>query len=234
MFDLKVNDAVYFSHALTKSKHLRLLQYLEIRVLSKLRESKQKDIFHAAMTLFSEKGFDQASMDGIAKQANVSKRTLYKYFPNKESLFEQIVDSLLCTFDENKAVEFELNKTVSSQLYDILSQRMSYLLSSDYLALSRMVMVECMRHKVFAEMASSRMQDIEGGYGLYHWVKQGIEAGKLKIEQPQLAIEQLIYAIKGTCYYPVILTHAEPTSQAQFESSVRMASEAFERAYQVD
>jgi len=54
----------------------------------KLRES---EIVKAAEVIFFEKGFENASMDEIAKSSEFTKRTLYKYFINKEDLFFAVV-----------------------------------------------------------------------------------------------------------------------------------------------
>ena len=43
-------------------------------------------IFEAAMKLFGEKGFLQTTLQDIAEAAGVSTRTLYLYFPTKESI----------------------------------------------------------------------------------------------------------------------------------------------------
>ncbi|MDP0971819.1 helix-turn-helix domain-containing protein, partial [Klebsiella pneumoniae] len=48
-------------------------------------------VLKAATEAFARDGFDAASVDAIAQQAAVSKRTLYKYFQRKEKLFEALV-----------------------------------------------------------------------------------------------------------------------------------------------
>jgi AcrR family transcriptional regulator len=53
-----------------------------------LRES---EIVNAAEMIFSKKGFEKASMDEIAKVSEFTKRTLYKYFINKEDLFFAVI-----------------------------------------------------------------------------------------------------------------------------------------------
>lgn len=199
--------------------------------MSKIREAKQQDIFSAAMSLFSEKGFDQASMDGIAKLAKVSKRTLYKYYPTKDALFETIVESLMANFEKHLPVDFDNTQTVSNQLFAILHDRMSYLLDPEFIQLSRLVSVECMRKKSFAEMALKRLQTLEGGYGLRQWIAQGIELKKIRTSEPSMAIEQLIGSVKGACYWPSILSHSEPVSQAEFDTVLRFACDSFEAAH---
>jgi TetR/AcrR family transcriptional regulator len=55
------------------------------------REQRRNDITVAAEKLFFSKGYDDVSMNDIAKEAELSKATLYLYFDNKEALFFFIV-----------------------------------------------------------------------------------------------------------------------------------------------
>jgi len=54
--------------------------------------SKRRQIIEGARKLFLAQGFDAASMGEIARQAGVSKGTLYVYFDSKERLFEAVVE----------------------------------------------------------------------------------------------------------------------------------------------
>lgn len=53
--------------------------------------AKRLQILEGARTVFRAKGFDGASMEVIAKEAGVSKGTLYVYFSSKEALFEALI-----------------------------------------------------------------------------------------------------------------------------------------------
>lgn len=54
-------------------------------------EARREALLLAAMEVFQEKNFEQASMDDIAARAGSSKATLYRYFDSKESLFIELV-----------------------------------------------------------------------------------------------------------------------------------------------
>lgn len=54
-------------------------------------KEKRRQILEGAREVFRAKGYEGASMDGIAKAAGVSKGTLYVYFTNKDELFEQLI-----------------------------------------------------------------------------------------------------------------------------------------------
>ncbi len=53
--------------------------------------AKYRQILEGALQVFRTKGFDGASMEMIAKAANVPKGTLYVYFDSKEVLFESLI-----------------------------------------------------------------------------------------------------------------------------------------------
>ncbi|GAI29792.1 unnamed protein product, partial [marine sediment metagenome] len=48
---------------------------------------KRQQILDGANRVFSQMGFDAASMNDITREAGVSKGTIYVYFNNKEELF---------------------------------------------------------------------------------------------------------------------------------------------------
>ncbi|WP_245783350.1 TetR/AcrR family transcriptional regulator [Amycolatopsis sacchari] len=50
------------------------------------KERTRKAISDAAITLFLKSGFDQVSITQVAEAAEVSRRTLFAYFPTKEDL----------------------------------------------------------------------------------------------------------------------------------------------------
>lgn len=55
---------------------------------------RRNSLLNAALNEFFEKGFNAARMEDIAKQANVSKGTLYLYFDNKQSLFKSLIEEV--------------------------------------------------------------------------------------------------------------------------------------------
>ncbi|WP_319579085.1 TetR/AcrR family transcriptional regulator [uncultured Methanospirillum sp.] len=55
------------------------------------REERRMQIISAAEHLFFENGYDQVSMEQIAREAELSKGTIFFYFKNKESLYFTIV-----------------------------------------------------------------------------------------------------------------------------------------------
>ncbi|MBC7202477.1 MAG: TetR/AcrR family transcriptional regulator [Pusillimonas sp.] len=54
-------------------------------------------IRRVANTLFQSNGYTQVTMEQIANLASVSKRTLYKYYPAKEALLEEVLEKTLAS-----------------------------------------------------------------------------------------------------------------------------------------
>jgi AcrR family transcriptional regulator len=53
--------------------------------------ARKEAILDAALTVFAERGFEAARLDDVAARAGVAKGTLYLYFKDKESLFEELL-----------------------------------------------------------------------------------------------------------------------------------------------
>jgi AcrR family transcriptional regulator len=55
------------------------------------KEQRRNDIIDAAEKIFFEKGMELATMDDVAKEAELSKGTLYLYFNSKDDLLHAII-----------------------------------------------------------------------------------------------------------------------------------------------
>lgn len=74
---------------------------------------KREQILEGARRVFTSVGFDAASMSDIAREADVSKATLYVYFTSKEQLFAAIcaerrdrnINELIALLDRSQPIE---------------------------------------------------------------------------------------------------------------------------------
>lgn len=57
----------------------------------KEKEIRRKDIIEAAERIFFSKGYENTTMDDVAKEAEFSKRTVYVYFNSKEQIYFEIM-----------------------------------------------------------------------------------------------------------------------------------------------
>lgn len=98
----------------------------------------RQDILKASRRLFKEKGYDNTMIEDVADKAEISKATLYNYFPNKESLLvgtmdDQIVTTHKYIYESSDVTSYEKIKLAleflvldSRQFIDV-SRRILYL-----------------------------------------------------------------------------------------------------------
>lgn len=68
------------------------------RIAREIRKGRKYDqVIEGAREIFLKDGYEGANVDDIARAANVSKATLYAYFPTKEALFIHVaIDECRC------------------------------------------------------------------------------------------------------------------------------------------
>ena len=78
-------------------------------------EEKHRSILMAARCLFLRQGFQGTSMDAVAREAGVSKQTVYGHFNNKEELFRACIKSKIVSYgfdDERLSVGADRRETL--------------------------------------------------------------------------------------------------------------------------
>jgi len=85
------------------------------------KEARPQELLEAALALFVEKGFAATRTEEVARQAGVSKGTLYLYYPSKEELFKAVVRHNLSSLIAEGA---ELAAQFEGSSSDLLSQLM--------------------------------------------------------------------------------------------------------------
>ena len=131
------------------------------RELNKLR-CRQR-ILKASRQLFSGKGYEETTIEDVAERAEISKATLYNYFPSKESLLIGIAEAELA--DIRRLIAQDLRDEARSLLklrrvmevfvvdsipYISLSRKITYLNSCEESPLyaTRLTMMKIMRQLV--------------------------------------------------------------------------------------
>src|SRR5262249_1406499 len=84
--------------------------------MKKLSSSERKDhILKAAIQLFSQKGFGGTTTQQLAKKAGISEALLFRHFPNKEALYQSILQKKM---DEHVPVLFaDLSTDQSPEIF---------------------------------------------------------------------------------------------------------------------
>ena len=73
--------------------------------------NKKEEVINAARDLFTKYGYKKVSMDEIAKEANVTKKTICSYFSDKEAMFKYFASEELQSMKEK--IENDVNSSTS-------------------------------------------------------------------------------------------------------------------------
>ncbi|MFQ5604307.1 MAG: TetR/AcrR family transcriptional regulator [bacterium] len=80
------------------------------------RLARRQEILDAARKVFSERGFEKATLDEIAEAAEYGKGTIYNYFKNKEELFCCIMERGIERFQKFVECAIQNKKTPREKL----------------------------------------------------------------------------------------------------------------------
>ena len=87
---------------------------------------KKEVVINTARELFTKYGYKKVSMDEIARTSNVTKKTIYSYFKDKDELFRYFIEEELINMKqkiEKKINNESFNDKVSTIMLEILNLR---------------------------------------------------------------------------------------------------------------
>ena len=176
-----------------------------------LNTPKRADIVAAAITEFRNSGFGGARVDEIAERARVSKRTLYRYFPSKEALFDAIVTLALTQHPPEANTSFDPDCPLRDQLRNLIDAYLAVISAQQYIALARVVTAEFIRHPELARASDDNAPEDR----FEQFFAAAMEAGAMRPADPVHAAMQLTALLKAFFFWPAFLKDAPPSNEAE-------------------
>jgi len=105
-------------------------------------KNKSKIIVDAAKKLFLSKGFSHTTMDEVAKEASVTKQTVYRYFPSKINLFEEVMKSSSMQIKRELGMHLDYNLDLRSALINYGIEYMKFHLEDDIIGVYKLMVAE--------------------------------------------------------------------------------------------
>jgi len=160
------------------------------------KERRRQQIIVAAKRVFSEKGFNKATMEDIAHEAELSPGTLYLYFKNKEELYASLSLRILQYLHirvehvnkEDLPPEKKMDALVEA-MYDVYAFDPLILINMFHLQSSETL--KNLSPKLMAEIEELSRKSI-GAIALIF--EQGIDAG-LFIDRHPVALADIFWAL---------------------------------------
>ncbi|MCU0711065.1 MAG: TetR/AcrR family transcriptional regulator [Pirellula sp.] len=202
---------------------------LAVAGIDKLTDRKRADILDAAITCFSENGFDNASMDAIASQANVSKRTVYNHFSSKDTLFMAIVNKLKENATLAVPLVYKGDESLAPQLTRFCHGVIEFHCQSESRALARILVSRFIRspqlgHEMFGNGKIFELR-------LSHWIVSAQADERLVSFDIALGAKQLIAMLEGFCVWPQLMLNAPNPNEAQRQKIVESIVTMFLNTY---
>ena len=120
-------------------------------------DERPAQILDAAFGVFGARGFHQATLDDVARQAGITKGTIYLYFPSKAALFTAMLKArITAVIPSADAADGRASPSLEGRLTAVGRDVYRFLSSPAYLTMFRTVVSEVAR---FPEVAAQVYQE---------------------------------------------------------------------------
>jgi AcrR family transcriptional regulator len=148
-------------------------------------EERPRQILEAAFRVFGARGLHRATLDDVAREAGITKGTIYLYFPGKAALFSAMLKARVnAVMPEVPAPRESLHApTTRSRLDRIAHQLYAFFRSPAYLAMYRSIVSEAVD---FPEAAGLLYREgiLPANRRLAEVIRRGIAVGEFRSVDP--------------------------------------------------
>ncbi|MGY6770582.1 TetR/AcrR family transcriptional regulator [Komagataeibacter sp. NFXK3] len=192
--------------------------------------AKRQQILAGAARIFAQNGYEGASMSGIARDAGVSKGTLYNYFDSKATLFSAFVEQCACEKMPLLFSRIDEGANLTESLEHLAVAMIRLLTSPLSLMLNRIIISEAGNFPELAETfwkhGPQKAINI-----LSVWLMQHNDSGVLNIPDPVFAAEQFYALCQTRIAGRARMQLPVNTDQAHIDFIARSAVHTFLNAY---
>jgi TetR/AcrR family transcriptional repressor of mexJK operon len=193
---------------------------------------KGEAIAQAALRLFLRDGYERTSVDAIAAEAGVSKRTIYNRYTDKENLFRSVLQDM---FTDSMAAFARMADAHLTDVTDVGRDLTAFLMESavtltlapDRIALIRLILTE-------APYFPALLRRERGHEGMHATLARVLgrlaEAGKLAVTDPDEAAEHLFALTLGRASNESMFSGGK-LSDAEVDRIITGGVRVFLRAY---
>jgi len=188
---------------------------------------RRKILIEAAEKVFVDVGYSAASVDDIAKQAGMSKKTLYQLFEAKEDLFTAVIAerrAALTATIQTECCDDAL--APAEELRTFLGQVARFVLAKRQAALYRLVIAESQRApelaRAFYQEGPSKVRS-----ALLQWLQQKHEGKELVVPDPDCAASMLCSMVIGEPQMRLLIGDMHEPEEAAIAERVEKAVALF-------
>ncbi len=162
-------------------------------------ERKVAQVLDGARAIILARGFEGATVDDIAREAGVSKATMYRYYPDKAAIFAAVMQRDCCQ-QENALLGVETEgRSLHDILVDIGERFIGFVLSPDTLRMFRTAVAETERFPEVGQAFFASGPD-RGRVWLGPILAGASARGEIEIDCPNLAAERFFALLKADLF----------------------------------
>ncbi len=192
--------------------------------------AKRHAILDAAKSLFLTHGFTSTSMDAVAREAGVSKLTVYSHFSGKEALYFAAIEAKCENLMPLPMFTLEPGGSVAEMLQNIGEAFLEMVYSEDSMRLINAIGADDPKMaRLFCEAGPQRTQS-----AMVSFFQRANELQQLQVPSPERAVELFFGMLQGGCrHLQIMLGCRPPPSREESREHVAEAVRIFLRAFGV-
>ncbi len=197
---------------------------------SVLSQDRRRKILAGAGRIFMAEGYEGASMSQIAAAADVSKGTLYNYYPGKRDLFAAFV-AAGCNQLVTEMFSVQANAESPAETLTRIGRLMlTTMVTEKGLTMFRMVVMEAAKFPELAKLFIKAGPETLVNH-LASWLQTQVAAARLRIADPRFAAEQFFALVQTRLVMRARVDPAYQASDEEIDQVVAGAVQVFFAAY---
>lgn len=166
-------------------------------------DARPEEILEAALSAFTERGFEAARMEDIAKAAGISKAAIYLYFPSKMALLEALIEAKVTPIAQQVATLSAAGLADPRHALRALASMAAHRMADPMIvAVPRLVLGLSGRFPEIAEYYRTHVVETARA-ALEALVRAGVEQGVFRDVDPRAATRAMI----GPLFFEALWTH---------------------------
>ena len=193
------------------------------------KASTRDKILDAALTLFSEKGYDGVGVDLIGERAGIKGPSLYRHFKGKEDILNSLIEKVGAYYELNFGSENHIDRIPESveELLTFSMERIRFTMHDVTLQKTRRILVmEQFRNPRIAELTSKHHMD--GLQGMFQKIFEAMMEMKiLKMDDAETMALEFVAPVS-------LLIHTydrQPEREAEVMEKIKKHFEHFSKIY---
>ena len=196
-----------------------------------IRKGRKYDqVLMGARSVFIACGYGDANMDEVARTAKVSKATVYSYFPDKQSLFIEVVKAECEHMADHAMEEIDQSKDIRQVLNKAAGYMVNFFLSEFSQRMFRICVSEADR---IPELGRQFYENgpMMGRQHIAKYLRKAADSGEVEIYDFELAADQFAELCKATLWPQAVFGIRSEFNVDEKQRVVSAAVETFCRAY---